>query len=36
MYSTRENGTLRVPGGGVFRIVDGIQLLDLALRDSCR
>ena len=31
MYSSRENGTLRVPGRRILRVVDGVELLDLAL-----
>ena len=32
MYSTRENGTLRVPADAIFRVVDDVDLLDLPLR----
>ena len=31
MYSTFENGTLRVPALGVFGIVDRVHLFDLAI-----
>ena len=32
MYSSRENGTLRVPADGVFRVVDDVDLFDLPFR----
>ena len=31
MYSTRENGTLRVPALGIFGVVDGVEFLGLIL-----
>ena len=33
MYSSRENGTLRVPGGLILRVVHGIQPVSLVLRE---
>ena len=29
MYSSRENGTLRVPADAILRVVDDVDLLDL-------